>query len=122
MPKAPSRCGPKCPNKIVKYGKCSDHQPVKVAWQGSNRQSEFFKSAEWQRQRRRIIFRDKGNCQLCGKSNSKDVDHIIPVWFTGKEQVDDHELQLLCYDCHKAKSSFEGVQAKRIKRASKPRE
>lgn len=77
------------------------------------------KSAEWERQRRRIIFRDKGNCQLCGKSDARHVDHIIPVWYTGLEEVPDEQLQLLCESCHAAKSSFEGVQAKRIKRASK---
>lgn len=117
MPKAPSRCGPKCPKKIVKYGKCEDHQPIKVPWQGSKRQSEFIKSAEWERQRRRIIFREEGKCQYCGARDSRHVDHIIPVWFTKKEQVSDDELQLLCEDCHAKKSSYEGVQAKRIKKA-----
>lgn len=55
---------------------------------------------------------------MCGASGARSVDHIIPVWYTGKEQVEDDELQLLCTTCHNQKSSFEGVQAKRI-RASK---
>lgn len=116
MPRAPKRCSPTCPNVITKYGKCDDHQPVKVPWEGSKRKTDFLNSAEWERQRRRIIFREKGHCQICGKPNSRHVDHIIPVWFTKKEQVEDHELQLLCESCHANKSSFEGVQAKRIKK------
>jgi len=123
MPRAPARCSPSCPNPIWKYGKCSDHQPERVPWE-SKRERTFLKSIEWERQRRRVLKRDKYTCQLCGKPDSHQVDHIIPVWYTGKEQVEDYELQTLCSDCHKAKSSFEGVQAKRIKNneLSKPKE
>lgn len=116
MPRAPMRCSPTCPNPIFKYGKCKEHQPEKVAWAGSNRSSEFIKSAEWERQRRRIIFREKGRCEACNKPNSRQVDHIIPVWYTKKERVTDEELQLLCEGCHNKKSSFEGVQAKKIRK------
>src|ERR1044071_6464058 len=70
MPRAPARCGPTCPKPIYKYGKCRDHQPVKEAWKGSKRSSDFIKSAEWERQRRRIIFREKGFCQVCGGSGA----------------------------------------------------
>lgn len=115
MPRAPARCSPTCPNKIIKYGRCQDHQPVKKAWQGSNRQSEFLRSAEWQRQRRRVLFRDKKICQICGAGDSHHVDHIIPQWYGG-EQVEDDRLQTLCERCHNRKSSYEGVQAKRIKK------
>lgn len=117
MPKAPSRCGPKCPKKIVKYGKCEDHQPVRIPWE-NKRERAFLKTAEWERQRRGVLYRDKYTCQLCGAENSRHVDHIIPVWYTQKEQVEDEELQTLCERCHTNKSSFEGVQAKRIKKAS----
>lgn len=116
MPRAPSRCSPTCPKPIFKYGRCRDHQPIKVPWAGSNRESDFIKSAEWQRQRRRIIHREHGRCQVCGRGDSRQVDHIIPVFFSKKEQVSDEELQLLCESCHGKKSSFEGVQAKRIKK------
>lgn len=116
MPRAPSRCSPTCPKPIIKYGKCEDHQPEKKAWAGSNRDSAFRQSAEWQRQRRRVLHRDKYSCQLCGASDSRHVDHIIPQYYTGREQVTDEELQTLCEKCHAAKSSFEGVQAKKIKK------
>ncbi len=119
MPRAPSRCSPICPKPIFKYGRCKDHQPVKEAWKDSTRSSSFLKSAEWQRQRRRIIFREKGFCQLCNAPDSRHVDHVIPVWYTKREQVTDDELQLLCETCHGKKSSFEGVQARRIKAAKR---
>ena len=118
MPRAPSRCSLTCPNPIWKYGKCKDHQPEKIPWAGSKRDSAFRHSFEWERQRRRVLKRDKYTCQLCGASDSHHVDHIIPVWYSGKEQVEDYELQTLCEKCHTAKSSFEGVQAKRIKKAN----
>jgi hypothetical protein len=41
----------------------------------------------------------------------------MPVWYTGVEDVPDEELQLLCDRCHGNKSSFEGVQAKKIQKA-----
>lgn len=118
MPRAPMRCSPSCPKPVVAKGKCEDHQPVRIAWENS-REREFLKSAAWDRQRKRIIFRDKGNCQLCGTSGARHVDHIIPTWYTKVEEVSDEELQLLCDKCHAAKSSFEGVQAKKIRKAEK---
>lgn len=116
MPRAPKRCSFECPKPVFKYGKCKDHQPIKTPWAGSKRQTEFFRSEAWQRQRRRIIFRDK-TCQLCGSHDARSVDHILPVWYTGVEEVTDEQLQLLCKSCHDKKSSFEGVQAKRIKKS-----
>lgn len=118
MPRAPARCSPSCPNPIWKYGRCKEHQPERIPWE-SKREREFLKSAEWERQRRRVLKRDKFFCQLCGRSDSRHVDHIIPVWYTGKEQVEDDELQTLCESCHAHKSSFEGVQAKRIQKMRK---
>lgn len=115
MPRAPARCSPSCPNQIFKYGRCKEHQPERIPWE-SKRERAFLKSVEWERQRRRVLKRDKYSCQLCGASDSHHVDHTIPVWYTGKEQVEDYELQTLCEPCHTAKSSFEGVQAKRIKK------
>lgn len=117
MPRAPMRCSPTCPKPAFRYGKCRDHQPQREAWAGK-REREFLKSAEWDRQRRRVLFRDDHTCQICGASDANHVDHIIPVWYTKKEQVTDDELQTLCESCHTKKSSYEGVQAKKIRRAN----
>jgi 5-methylcytosine-specific restriction enzyme A len=114
MPKAPQRCSPTCSN--IK-GKCSDHKPQRVAWKDSTRKdSGYLDSVKWKRQRRRVLFRDGNTCRLCGASDAQHVDHIIPVWYTRRDEVTDDELQTLCESCHQKKSSYEGVQAKRIKR------
>lgn len=73
--------------------------------------------------------RDKGKCAQCQISNfSWDADHIIPLWsiadsltllesrsnFWGLDN-----LQTLCYNCHKDKSSKEAAQRAAIRKESK---
>ncbi len=121
MPKAPQRCRHDCPNL---KGECIEHKPKRVNWKDSKRKdSGFLDSAEWRRQKRRVITRanrERGGCELRISDECTGVavqcDHKVPVWYTRTERVSDHELQGVCVPCHKKKSSFEGVQAKRIKR------
>lgn len=121
MPRAQQRCQRDCPN--IK-GKCEVHKPKRVAWEGK-REREFLKTAEWQRQRRRVLYRDNtyhDGCQLrlIGCTGlATQVDHKMPTWYTQVEEVDDSELQGVCEPCHKQKTSFEGVQAKKIKKFQK---
>lgn len=118
MPRANQRCSPTCPN--IK-GKCPEHKPVRIPWE-NKREREFLKSAEWARQRRRVLYRDNtynDGCQLrlIGCTGlATQVDHKTPTWYTQVEEVDDSELQGVCKTCHDQKSSFEGVQAKKIKK------
>lgn len=124
MPRAPKRCGLKCSNKVILGGKCKEHQPPRVAWQKSEDSLDrsFFRSAEGQRQRRRVLFRDNelfGGCQLRLEGClglATHVDHIVPVWYTKVENVSDDDLQGVCSECHQKKSSYEGVTAKKIKK------
>lgn len=123
MPRAPSRCSPTCPKPIYKYGKCRDHQPERIPWE-TKRDRPYLSTPEWSRQRRRVLYRDNtyhGGCQLhipgvC-TTVATQVDHKVPTWYTGVEQVSDDELQGVCKPCHDLKSSYEGVQAKKIKKA-----
>lgn len=124
MPHAPQRCSLTCSN--VK-GKCAEHKPKREAWKDSKRkESGFLDSAKWRRQKRRVLYRDNkdmGGCQLafpgiCTQVATQ-VDHVIPVWYTQEDDVEDGQLQGVCKPCHDRKSSYEGVQAKRIKRASR---
>jgi 5-methylcytosine-specific restriction endonuclease McrA len=125
MPRAPKRCSITCPNPATLKGKCSEHQPLRVAWQKTSDSPDrsFLKTAEWTRQRLRVLYRDNthhGGCQLailpgCTKV-ATTVDHKIPVWYGRADEVEDEALQGLCAYCHQQKSSYEGVQAKRIKR------
>ncbi len=117
MPRANQRCRYDCSNT---KGKCKEHAPQRIPWE-NKRERQFLKTAKWKRQVRRVLFRDNddGGCRLKFEGCTHlatQVDHILPVWYTGKEEVEDDNLQGVCEPCHRKKSSFEGVQAKRIKR------
>lgn len=126
MPRAPKRCSPKCSNVVVRGGKCSEHQPERIPWQKTEDSPDrsYLKTAEWNRQRIRVLFRDNtynGGCQgryvdeCLGVATT--VDHIAPVWYVGFDEVDDNDLQGLCKPCHDHKSSRDGYFAKMRKRA-----
>lgn len=51
----------------------------------------------WTRTRQRIIERDMGMCQLCGRKG-EEVDHIVPLSRGGTNA--DYNLRLLCHECH----------------------
>lgn len=59
--------------------------------------------------RERIRYRDKGLCQECARQGivklGTEVDHITPLSRGGTDA--DGNLQLLCRECHKAKSRIE---------------
>ena len=62
--------------------------------------------------RNRIRARDYGLCVLCeaeGKvSLGRVVDHPIPLWAGGSDE--DNNKQLLCDECHDAKTAREAAQ------------
>lgn len=68
--------------------------------------------SNWDKTRFRILRRDHRTCQLCGMPGNQ-VDHIIPVSQGGTHE--DDNLRVLCYDCHKKKSSEEGNVARKAK-------
>jgi 5-methylcytosine-specific restriction endonuclease McrA len=58
--------------------------------------------------RERIILRDGAACRICGKMIGRlEVDHITPLHLGGNEGSDANR-QLLCRDCHRAKTEREG--------------
>lgn len=84
-------------------------------WQNSDRRSRL--PADWPKIVAKVKQRDEHRCRAVLPSGKRcprrgtDVDHIIAG--------DDHSLgnlQLLCPDHHTAKSSAEGLQAKRRKK------
>jgi 5-methylcytosine-specific restriction endonuclease McrA len=122
MPRAPKRCSPGCSNKVTSKGRCAEHQPARIPWkkeEGHTRPDR--QKALTSQQRRRVLFRDnelRAGCQLRFEKCTilaTEVDHIIPAWYAG-EEASDNDLQGVCKSCHSKKSSFEGVQAKKIKR------
>jgi len=56
--------------------------------------------------RERILLRDDYECAVCGRASADlEVDHIMPLHMGGAES--DENRQLLCAECHKAKSERE---------------
>lgn len=91
---------------------CPELQPCPIhapkPWAGSTRRSRLPKG--WDKKRRYVLARDP-LCQdgrVCkGLALSTEVDHVKPN--------DDHDysnLQGICSDCHRAKSSAEGTAAR----------
>lgn len=96
--------------KICRKPDCPRLQPCPVpghqsrAWEGSDRRSRLPKG--WEKKRKRILERDP-ICSICGNALSTVCDHKVPG--------DDHSdvnLQGICFDCDKAKSSREGREAR----------
>ena len=59
--------------------------------------------------REELLARQQGMCKLCGAPialGTFEIDHVIPVSqsFSGQQQ----ELQALCLECHRTKTSLEG--------------
>eukprot|EP00439_Symbiodinium_sp_Y106_P043838 s8205_g5.t1 len=59
--------------------------------------------------REELLARQQGMCKLCGAPiglGTFEIDHVIPVAqsFSGQQQ----ELQALCLECHRTKTSLEG--------------
>ncbi len=76
---------------------------------------EEYKIQAWPDHARRIIFgRDRGLCQACGAFDPKwQLDHIVPLIDKGSKGLEN--MQTLCLDCHKAKTSKENSESKRKK-------
>ena len=70
---------------------------------------------EWEKQRKRILARDKGLCQAHLRQGryrpANHVDHIVPKFEGGRD--DDDNLRSLCKDCHDAKTAEEAKRARR---------
>lgn len=82
-------------------------------WKGSDRKGRL--PSNWNSLRKAVLKRDRFICQSCG-SKATEVDHIIAG--------DNHRrsnLQSLCSDCHRKKSSSEGVNARKTKRTLRRR-
>lgn len=76
--------------------------------------------SDWQRIRRYVLRRDSYKCTICS-AKATDVDHII-----AGDDHSLHNLQALCTQCHRKKSSSEGGKAgalspKRAERKNKLR-
>ena len=89
---------------------------TKSNWPTSSRHSRGY-GAAWDKQRKRILARDKGICQPCFKQGylhpGTEVDHIISKaqaklkgWSRQQTDADDN-LQCINSECHKRKTAEE---------------
>lgn len=100
-------------------GYCPAHQADRKAGtfadprRGSRHERGY--GAQWDRDRKRILERDAGLCQIClGNGQvtlATQVDHIIPKCDGGTDDADN--LQAICKPCHQAKTAAESQRSKR---------
>ena len=69
---------------------------------GSSVAVERIRGREHYRIRQRILVRDGAACVKCGCGLNLEIDHTIPLHLGGQES--DINRQVLCVDCHHAKS------------------
>ena len=74
--------------------------------------------SRWVRLRKLVIARDKGLCQACLRqgyvSEGTECDHILPRAKGGEDELSN--LQMLCKDCHKAKTARDDRETQRMER------
>lgn len=67
----------------------------------------------WMQERKRKWFLEQGSCVQCGSSENLEVDHIDPTkkvthniwsWSDKRRQEELEKCQVLCYECHLAKT------------------
>lgn len=63
------------------------------------------RSAEFQRNRRKLLAQEGVACVECGDSDSLEADHIVPLEEGGTDAL--ANLQALCHDHHKKKTAQE---------------
>jgi 5-methylcytosine-specific restriction protein A len=87
--------------KMIKprVGMVKHKDPVKI--------SERTRGRKLQSVRNEIALRDLFVCQSCHKTIANgEVDHIIPLHLGGRDSS--HNMQWLCVQCHKEKTTKEG--------------
>ena len=72
---------------------------------GSPAAVERIVGREHGRIRLRILVRDGGACVKCGCGLNLEIDHLTPLALGGQEA--DANRQVLCVDCHRAKTEQE---------------
>ncbi len=107
---APKLCGyPGCTAHAVgNTSRCANHKPV--PWAHGKTAAQRGYGAQWRKVRKVVLVRDDYLCCVCGRRGATEVDHITPKSLGGSDSVDN--LQAICSDCHRKKSSQEATRAR----------
>ena len=93
-------------HKLDKYGFSINSRTV------SKRQANaFYKTKEWRTLSAELRKSAGPACAMCGRDFkkyglSKNADHIKPLMYFWDLRLDPENIQIICYECNKAKSSF----------------
>ena len=96
-------------------GYCEEHKSQSSGWNRERRGSAHIRGygAKWRKDREATLKRDKHLCQPCLKAGrltpATEVDHIVNKAVGGTDEPSN--LQSICSDCHKAKTSLESRPA-----------
>jgi 5-methylcytosine-specific restriction protein A len=99
---------------VFKNGRCDEDQFQRLDEAWSRKDGSRYESSLARSLILFILQRDGYVCKNCGHFPSNQVDHIIPKFMGGYDNLDN--LQTLCKTCHGKKSSIEGHAAQRMKR------
>lgn len=114
MPTLPGKqcrvLGCKCKAPAGNNGYCEKHKNHGWAKYQQDNPNRIYQDKRWPVVRKICIRRASGLCENCLRKGiivrGVDVDHIKPI-AQGGEPFDVDNLQLLCKDCHKAKTANE---------------
>lgn len=102
----------RCPNKTTNHhGYCDKHANL-ASWGKYQQQrgKSIYNSSKWKKTREAIMKRDLGLCQECKREgrikSGTECDHIKPV-SAGGDTWSYSNLEMLCKECHKAKTARE---------------
>lgn len=99
---------------------CPKHKPEqKSGWSryrektGNRHQAGY--GHKWDKLRKAVLIRDRHLCQVCLKlgvmTEAKQVDHILNKAAGGTDDM--HNLQSICWPCHKRKTAQESKEGKK---------
>lgn len=91
-------------------------------WCGSSCMAEYYREVGWTSRARLVDWRNTHPCASCGRITPApeiEVDHRIALALGGTNAPEN--LQLLCRDCHKAKTAADMAAMAQYRRGPPPR-
>lgn len=90
---------------------CSKHKEhsnkKRIAFRNAKRSNEaFYNTSEWRKLKKKHL-KENNYCVWCGSNNDLSVDHIIPPRGNTDLFFNENNLQTLCKNCHRIKTTQE---------------